>query len=417
MKVHFILVSIVVFFNVFEYNSSKYLLVNVDPGNNRDNIGIQNRIGLQNEGVCYFAFGFGSGFEPCCLGIISREKHEEICEKIRTGSHIGGSVGKHTTCPKDAKEASKHATDCKPNSGPTYGRTKGCADAGAKCSPFGMPCCNPLSCQYLLSMYVCTGEIPRLREGPIGGLFRGKKTPAQKCAKWKRKKKDIAAKCAKLTNNEDYPCCADANNAIEGGGDNENNGNAGDDDNGVNNGNVGDDDNGNNGNAGDDAGEETADPKGKCAKWKKKPNYEAKLQKKCKKEKNKNLPCCKENNGAGDEETPNNVEENDQENNEEGNKAPESTCEEKPKNVKKCEKKLKQWENKGKLVQKCEELIAKSDRKKATKGKNKKCYCACKEKTGNTTGGDDNPDDGPGGEDDNTGGGDEPQDYHLPYWG
>merc|ERR1711881_325746 len=113
--------------------------------------------------------------------------------------------------------------------------------------------------------------------------------------------------------------------------------------NGVNNENVGDDDNGNNGNA----GEEAADPKGKCAKWKKKPNYEAKLQKKCKKEKNKNLPCCKENNGAGDEETPNNVEENDQENIEEGNKAPESTCEEKPKNVKNAKRNLNNGKTRG----------------------------------------------------------------------
>ena len=57
MKVALLFISIFVLFNVFEHNSSKYLLVNVDPGNNRidpgknrTSIGTWKGIGLQNEG-------------------------------------------------------------------------------------------------------------------------------------------------------------------------------------------------------------------------------------------------------------------------------------------------------------------------------------------------------------------------------
>jgi len=260
MKVHFILVSIVVFFNVFEYNSSKYLLVNVDPGNNRDNIGIQNRIGLQNEELTSRCGGVGPGkCPPCCYG-----------------------VGPGCLC---------------------------CVN----CPPKGMP-----------------------GGGGIGGMFRKKKTDAQRCKKLNKKKRE-------------------------------------------------------------------------------------KKEAKCQKPKNKHLECCKEFQTDGaDTENEEGGQENGAEDdqNEEGENAEQSVAEDDgpeceytgikaEKNRKKCEKMVAKPRKK--MEKKCKKQIA----------KDKKCACECKKKLGITDGGDDNPDnpDGPGGDDDNIGGGDEPQDYHLPYWG
>ena len=50
MKVPFIFISIFVLFNVFEYHISKYLLVNVEPESNGDNIDTWKGIGLQKPG-------------------------------------------------------------------------------------------------------------------------------------------------------------------------------------------------------------------------------------------------------------------------------------------------------------------------------------------------------------------------------
>ena len=40
---------------------------------------------------------------PCCMELISREKHDEI--KNSENPLAGGAVGKHHFCPKDAAHA------------------------------------------------------------------------------------------------------------------------------------------------------------------------------------------------------------------------------------------------------------------------------------------------------------------------
>ena len=50
---------------------------------------------------CCFQYGFGSRMTPCCLEVISCERHDQLAMI----NHSGGSIGKHHRCPTDAAEA------------------------------------------------------------------------------------------------------------------------------------------------------------------------------------------------------------------------------------------------------------------------------------------------------------------------
>ena len=47
---------------------------------------------------------------PCCLNLITREEHDRLVELDKTNRLIGGAVGKHHFCPKDAPEAHQAVT-------------------------------------------------------------------------------------------------------------------------------------------------------------------------------------------------------------------------------------------------------------------------------------------------------------------
>merc|ERR1712061_582618 len=52
---------------------------------------------------CCFRYGFGARMVPCCMEVISCDKHAEILENIEeNGPMVGGAIGKHQSCPNDA---------------------------------------------------------------------------------------------------------------------------------------------------------------------------------------------------------------------------------------------------------------------------------------------------------------------------
>ena len=42
---------------------------------------------------------------PCCLKIISREEYDRLVEEDVNSPRVGGALGKHHSCPKNAEEA------------------------------------------------------------------------------------------------------------------------------------------------------------------------------------------------------------------------------------------------------------------------------------------------------------------------
>jgi len=59
----------------------------------------------QIEDQCYFQYGFGSRMVPCCFNIISREEYDRLVEEHAKNPIVGGAIGKHHSCPKNAEEA------------------------------------------------------------------------------------------------------------------------------------------------------------------------------------------------------------------------------------------------------------------------------------------------------------------------
>jgi len=59
----------------------------------------------QIEDQCYFEYGFGSRMVPCCLKIISREEYDRLVEEDVNSPRVGGAIGKHQDCPKNAEVA------------------------------------------------------------------------------------------------------------------------------------------------------------------------------------------------------------------------------------------------------------------------------------------------------------------------
>ena len=48
---------------------------------------------------------------PCCMEVISCDKHAEILENIEeNGPMVGGAIGKHQSCPNDAAHAHQLAS-------------------------------------------------------------------------------------------------------------------------------------------------------------------------------------------------------------------------------------------------------------------------------------------------------------------
>ena len=48
---------------------------------------------------------------PCCLKIISCDEYSEILEDLEeNGPRLGGAIGKHKSCPKDAAQAHQLAS-------------------------------------------------------------------------------------------------------------------------------------------------------------------------------------------------------------------------------------------------------------------------------------------------------------------
>ena len=42
---------------------------------------------------------------PCCFTIISREEYDRLVEEHAKNPIVGGAIGKHHSCPKNAEEA------------------------------------------------------------------------------------------------------------------------------------------------------------------------------------------------------------------------------------------------------------------------------------------------------------------------
>ena len=42
---------------------------------------------------------------PCCLKIISREEYDRLVEEDVNSPRVGGAIGKHQDCPKNAEVA------------------------------------------------------------------------------------------------------------------------------------------------------------------------------------------------------------------------------------------------------------------------------------------------------------------------
>ena len=54
---------------------------------------------------CCFRYGLGARAIPCCLETITCDEHDKLVEDSKTNPIVGGSFGKHKTCPIDAAEA------------------------------------------------------------------------------------------------------------------------------------------------------------------------------------------------------------------------------------------------------------------------------------------------------------------------
>jgi len=94
----------------------------------------------QIEDQCYFQYGFGSRMVPCCFNIISREEYDRLVEEHAKNPIVGGAIGKHHSCPKNAEEAHQIVSGKCKNHGEKCGR-QGSKDYG-KCCEEGM-CAGP----------------------------------------------------------------------------------------------------------------------------------------------------------------------------------------------------------------------------------------------------------------------------------
>ena len=66
---------------------------------------------LDSNSECCFRYGLGSRLVPCCLKIISCDEYSNILEDMeKNGPMLGGAIGKHENCPKDAAHAHQLAT-------------------------------------------------------------------------------------------------------------------------------------------------------------------------------------------------------------------------------------------------------------------------------------------------------------------
>ena len=66
---------------------------------------------LDSDSECCFRYGLGSLMVPCCLKIISCDEYSEILEDLEeNGPKLGGAIGKHKSCPKDAAHAHQLAS-------------------------------------------------------------------------------------------------------------------------------------------------------------------------------------------------------------------------------------------------------------------------------------------------------------------
>jgi len=72
------------------------------------NINVNELLGKEQDSnsKCCFRYGFGSRMVPCCMKIISCDVYSEILEDMeRNEIGLGGAIGKHKSCPKDAAHA------------------------------------------------------------------------------------------------------------------------------------------------------------------------------------------------------------------------------------------------------------------------------------------------------------------------
>ena len=61
---------------------------------------------LDSNSKCCFRYGLGSRLVPCCLKIISCDEYSNILEDMeKNGPMLGGAIGKHHFCPRDAAHA------------------------------------------------------------------------------------------------------------------------------------------------------------------------------------------------------------------------------------------------------------------------------------------------------------------------
>ena len=65
-----------------------------------------NLLPFSKEERCCFRIGYGSRMVPCCLKTIPCEEYDNLFEGYEDTEHlVGGTIGEHHHCPKDAEEA------------------------------------------------------------------------------------------------------------------------------------------------------------------------------------------------------------------------------------------------------------------------------------------------------------------------
>jgi len=118
---------------------------------------------IEDDSPCCFTYGFGARAIPCCFNTIPCEEHDKLVEEQEeNGPLLGGAMGKHHFCPRDAAHAHQllseplddHCLDCGIRMCPSGDRaiccpeTNSCEcpeDCGAEATG---PACGSTQCEF-----------------------------------------------------------------------------------------------------------------------------------------------------------------------------------------------------------------------------------------------------------------------------